>query len=482
MNKSQLAASLSGYKIHLVGIKGTGMAALAEILVSRGAVISGSDGPETFYTDRILQHLGIRYSENFDPDNIDPQTQLVIFSAAYEPDENPQLVAAVEKGIPILSYPEALGLLSESSDASGIAGTHGKTTTAALTGTILQAWNLPATVLVGSAVAAFGDRSTLVLGQRYFVAETCEYRRHFLHFRPQRIVITAIEADHLDYFQDIDDVQEAFLEYCLNLPEGGQLIINQDDAGAQVLSNSVRSKREDIRIVPYGKTATGDFRIEEVQLQAGSTRFRISGFRNALILRIPGLHNVYNTAAALALSTCILEQEQGALNEGMCRNMLQALEGFRGSRRRTEILGTAGGVLFIDDYGHHPTEISATLAGLKSFYPDHRIVVDFMSHTYSRTKALLSEFGTCFQDADLVVLHRIYASARERSDGSVDGRTLFEEVKRHHPKVVYFEEPEDSLDYLRRTLEPGDLFITMGAGDNWRIGREILESKVEASR
>jgi UDP-N-acetylmuramate--alanine ligase len=139
-------------------------------------------------------------------------------------------------------------------------------------------------------------------------------------------------------------------------------------------------------------------------------------------------------------------------------------------------------VLFIDDYGHHPTEISGTLEGLRSFYPERRIVVDFMSHTYSRTRALLGEFATCFQAADLVVLHRIYASARETGDQSIDGRTLFEEVSRHHPRAVYFEEPQEAVPYLRDILKPGDLLITMGAGDNWRIGREIFEAKVEAAK
>jgi UDP-N-acetylmuramate--alanine ligase len=155
--------------------------------------------------------------------------------------------------------------------------------------------------------------------------------------------------------------------------------------------------------------------------------------------------------------------------------MAEGIAGFRGSKRRSEILGIAKDVLFIDDYGHHPTEISSTLAGLKSFYPGRRILVDFMPHTYSRTKALLAEFGTCFSDAAIVVLHRIYSSAREQSDGSVDGNTLFREVGRHHPQVVYFEEPGESVAFFESTLRPGDLFVTMGAGDNWRIGRKLFD-------
>jgi UDP-N-acetylmuramate--alanine ligase len=480
MNRPQLATSLSGYRIHLVGIKGTGMAALAEILLDRGAELSGSDSPETFYTDRILQRLGIPYMETFDPANICSDIQLVIHSAAYDRNSNPELLAASERRIPILSYPEALGLLSESGDSSGISGTHGKTTTAALSGMILRAWNLPVTILAGSEVAGFGERSTLILGRRYLVAETCEYRRHFLHFRPRRIVVTAVEADHLDYFRDLEDVLEAFLSYCRSLPSGGQLIINSDDPGAGEVLDRIRRERADIRIVPYGRSADGRFRITRIDSEAGFTRFHLSGVKEPLILNYPGIHSVYNATAALALSFCILETEGREFTADLGRAMAQALGDFRGSRRRSEILGTAGGVLFIDDYGHHPTEISSTLEGLKSFYPERRIVVDFMSHTYSRTRALLGAFATCFRAADLVVLHRIYASARETGEAGIDGRTLFEEVKSHHPQVVYFQEPQDAIPYLRDTLKPGDLFVTMGAGDNWRIGREIFEAKVEA--
>jgi UDP-N-acetylmuramate--alanine ligase len=291
-----------------------------------------------------------------------------------------------------------------------------------------------------------------------------------------------VEADHLDYFRDLEDVLEAFLSYCRKLPPEGQLIINSDDPGAAEVLGRIRREREDIRVIPYGRSAEGRFRITEIHSTAGSTRFRLSGVEEELLLEYPGIHSVYNATAALALSCGILETAGRELTADLGRAMVRALAEFRGSRRRSEILGTAGGVLFIDDYGHHPTEISSTLEGFRNFYPQRRIVVDFMSHTYSRTRALLKEFATCFQAADLVVLHRIYASARETSDDSVNGRTLFQEVSRHHPQVVYFEEPEEAVPYLQDTLKPGDLLVTMGAGDNWRIGREIFEAKVEAAQ
>jgi len=466
----------------LVGIKGTGMAALAEILADREARVTGSDGPEKFYTDEILERLGIPYWESFDAARIDSKIRLVIHSAAYDRSENPELAAAAARGIQIITYPEALGLLSESSDASGVSGTHGKTTTVALAGTILKGWDIPVTVLAGSEVESFGNRSTLVLGRRYFVAETCEYRRHFLHFHPQRIVVTGVEADHLDYFKDLEDVLSAFFSYCMNLPGGGQLIINHDDRGAREVETRVRGNRSDVEIIPYGKTATGTYRIEEIETGPGQTLLRLAGLPAPLILKIPGAHSAYNATAAIALCSSVLKQEGRGLTADILRAMVEGIAGFRGSKRRSEILGIAKDVLFIDDYGHHPTEISSTLAGLKSFYPGRRILVDFMPHTYSRTKALLAEFGTCFSDAAIVVLHRVYSSAREQSDGSVDGNTLFREVSRHNRQAVYFEEPGESIAFLESILRPGDLFVTMGAGDNWRIGRELFNRMREEEK
>jgi UDP-N-acetylmuramate--alanine ligase len=278
------------------------------------------------------------------------------------------------------------------------------------------------------------------------------------------------------------DVLEAFLSYCRSLPPDGQLVANNDDPGAREVMDRIRRERKDIRIVPYGRNAEGRFRIVRIDPRAGATRFVLSGLKEQLRLRYPGIHSVYNAAAAIALSCSLLETEGREFSAELGHSLARTLEEYRGSRRRSEVLGTAGGVLFMDDYGHHPTEIAATLQGLKQFYPQRRLVVDFMSHTYSRTKALLGDFATSFRDADLVVLHRIYASARESSNGGVDGRTLFEEVRRHHPKVVYFEEPEEAIPYLQENLKSGDLLITMGAGDNWRIGRKIYEGRAQVTQ
>lgn len=468
----RLPSDIGGLGVHLVGIKGTGMTALAEVLSARGARVTGSDTAETFYTDAILRKLGIPFVERFDAANVPAEAELVVHSAAYRADRNPELIAAAERGIPVATYPEALGLLSDACDASGVSGVHGKSTTTALCGAILKEWGLPATVLVGTEVPGFGGRSTLVQGDRYLVAETCEYRRHFLNFRPERIVITSVEPDHLDYFRDLDDILDAFVSYGRSLPYRGRVVYCADDAGASEAARRIAARRDDLAMVPYGRTAAGPFRIVRVDRGPGRTGFGFEGFASPFELRVPGDHLVLNAAGALALCVALWEKERGSRPVDV-EAAARALAGFSGCRRRSEVVGESRGVLVMDDYAHHPTAVARTLEGIRAFYPDRRLVVSFMSHTYSRTRALLAEFGRCFGAADEVLIHRIYASARE-TDASVTGEDLAREVAKHHPRVSYAADPLEAAPRLVRTLRAGDLFITMGAGDNWRLGREVL--------
>lgn len=471
-----LPVSLTGFRVHLVGIKGTGMAALAEILSARGARVTGSDTSETFYTDAVLRRLSIPFKEGFAEANLPVDTQLVIHSAAYRRDENPELLAASRLGIPTVLYPEALGLISGLCDASGISGVHGKSTTTALCGTILKAWGFPATVLVGTEVPGFGGRSTLVQGEKYLVAETCEYRRHFLNFHAQRIVITSVEPDHLDYFRDLEDILSAFEAYGKSLPSQGTLLYCADDPGASAAANRILKGRDDLAPVPYGRNASGAFRITDIRQGQGVSRFNLAGMGQRFSLRVPGDHTILNAAAALALAVRLWEKEHGGSAEPDLAAAAAALEAFNGSRRRSEIVGEAGGVLFMDDYAHHPTAVEKTLAGIRAFHPGRRLIVDFMSHTYSRTRALLAEFGRCFGPADLVFLHRIYPSARETDAGAGLSEELHREVSRNHRGVTYIAEPADAVPFLKNVLSKGDVFVTMGAGDNWKIGRELFRA------
>jgi UDP-N-acetylmuramate--alanine ligase len=469
------------------------MCALAELMRHSGISVSGSDRDEKFYTDAILREEGIPYYESFDAAHIakDTPPDLVIYSAAYSFQTNPEMAEAKKQGLEILKYSDALGAYSALFDSSGIAGVHGKTTTTAMAGAMIRGAGLPAKVLTGSAVSAFGGRSTLSLGDKYFVAETCEYRRHFLAFHPNRIILTGIESDHQDFFPDYASIRDAFLEYCRLLPPGGELIYCADDPGASEVAAALKKEGRDISFIPYGFSAQSPWKIESYELKDERVIMRLRGFPGDLKLRIPGRHSCLNAAAALALVSSLAGREAGSANGGWNdanrEGVRKALEEFSGSRRRSEILGEAGGVLFMDDYAHHPTAIKTTLEGLAEFYPRRRLVVSFMSHTYSRTASLLEEFASSFEKAGILFLHKIYASAREEYHGGVTGRTLFEKTKAalQDPagqRVFYAEEPEDAAGALRKILCPGDLFITMGAGDNWKLGKKLLAFYEEEKR
>ncbi|MDE0228323.1 MAG: UDP-N-acetylmuramate--L-alanine ligase [Spirochaetaceae bacterium] len=467
---------IRGRNIHLVGAKGTGMAALAEILAARGASLTGSDVAESFPTDEILDRLQLRPGVGFAAGDLPAGTDWVIHSAAYERSGNPQLLAAAARGIPLSSYPEALGALSRTARSVAIAGVHGKTTTAALCGLLVQALHLPATVLTATGVANFDGRATLIGGADYLIAETCEYRNHFASFRPSHVVITAVELEHVDAFPTHAALVAAFTDFAGTLPEGGTLVYCADNAGAAEVARIVSERRPDLRLLPYGEHAAGALRISSLREAAGVTRFRLHCLAEPVALQVPGRHNAANAAAAAGVA-CVLLGEQGrALGESQQSAIVRALGAYRGGKRRTEIVGECGGILVIDDYAHHPTELVTTLAGLRAFYPGRRIVVDFMSHTFSRTAALLADFATAFGAADEVLLHPVYASAREQSPVTPEqaGRALYDAVAGEHPRVRWCGTLAAASERLAATLRRGDLLVTMGAGDNWRVGREVL--------
>lgn len=483
-----LPADLQGLHIHFVGIKGTGMAALTEILCQRGARITGSDVADVFYTDQVLAACGITASR-FDAANITADLLCVIHSSAYNEATNCELQEARRRGIPCLLYSQALGQLSAHAYSCGIAGVHGKTTTTGLTGTILRHLDLPVQVLAGSLISSFGGvgegSCTLSLGQDFFVAETCEYQRHFMDFHPRKIILTSVESDHQDYFPTYEDILSAFVDYGCLLPEGGQLIYCADDAGAVEAASLVAARRPDVELLPYGEAAQGDYKLTFGPVEEGRQCFYLAGFGNhPFFLQVPGRHLVLNAAAAIALSVELLREAGRGLGTGdvaLAENLSQGLAAFRGGKRRSELVGRRDKLVILDDYGHHPTAIKTTLEGYRSFYPGYKLVVDFMSHTYTRTAALLEEFAASFGVAHQVVLHKIYGSAREDASSSgVDGTTLYQATCRHHDNVRYYEEFMDAADDLERELAQGDerfprgvVFVTMGAGDNWKLGREL---------
>lgn len=489
-----LPADVRGVHIHFVGIKGTGMAALVEILAARGAVITGSDVPERFYTDEILERLSIR-AQPFASGNITDDVRCVVYSSAYSPDKTPDLAEAVRRGIPLLLYSEALGALSAAAYSCGVCGVHGKTSTTGLVGTILKELDFPAQVLAGSVIASFGGSCTMTApscrdGAAYFVAETCEYQRHFMSFHPQKIILTSVESDHQDYYPTYEDIRSAFVDYICSLPPGGQLVYCADDKGAAETALLAKQRRGDIVLVPYGEKAEGDYHLSFDRLEGGRQYFRISALGECALC-VPGEHNVRNATAAAALCMELLKTDgrDAAALETAKDGIKRALLHFSGGKRRSEIVGRAKtpcgqDVIFIDDYGHHPTAIRTTLKGYRDFYRGHKIIVDFMSHTYTRTQALLEEFASCFGSADEVLVNKIYGSAREdASAAAVTGEILADHARKYHAHVTYAGEFGEAADCACRMLsEPsgaqypdGYLFVTMGAGDNWKVGVQVLE-------
>ena len=510
-----LPENINGVHIHFVGIKGTGMAALVEILHSKGAVITGSDVEERFYTDEILEKLGIQVLP-FDGNNITDKVQYVIYSSAYKLEHNPDLRSASMKNIPCLLYTEALGSYSSRAYSCGIAGVHGKTSTTGLVGSILKEIDLPAQVLAGSVINSFGNKCTytsplvskingemennsdLLNNESIFVAETCEYQRHFMSFCPRKIVLTSVEPDHEDYYPTYEDIREAFVDYICKLPVGGEVIYCADDRGAIDTVHLVAEKRPDIRAIPYGENAVGGYHLTFGDVKNEENTFKVEKFDNLgpdyfdgeFCLAMPGRHEVLDAVAAIALVSQLL-MEFGRNPVEYVQNIYKGLKSFSGGKRRSEIVGhftnnNGEDVLVMDDYGHHPTAVKTTLEGFKDFYKGRKLVVDFMSHTYSRTQALLKDFSQCFYAADQLILHKIYSSAREDpADFNITGYTLYEKViKNNKVSVEYFEEVLDAKDYVIKELNKpidkemypdGYLFVTMGAGDNWKLGKAVLE-------
>ncbi len=474
MEDNLLPENFNGFKIHMVGIKGTGMTALAQLLVSRGAVITGSDVEEVFYTDEILKKLAIDVFL-FNKDNIKDDIKLIIYSGAYNFETNVELKEVLNKKLPYLSYTQALGEFSLLHYSCSVCGVHGKTTTTGMVGTILKQLKLEASVLAGSEITSFDSSCVMLSGDKYFIAETCEYNRNFFNFHPREIILTSIEEDHQDCYPTYEDILTAFLTYISRLPDMGYVFYCADDKGAREACNITFSSRPDLVFISYGENAMGDYRLKIEGIKNEHLYFSLAGFAGEFSLQVPGKYNALNATAAIALSLNLLKREKGEITIEDLGIVRRAISSYKGAKRRFELIGSYNDIIFLDDYAHHPTAIKALLKGLKEFYPTRRIIADFMPHTYSRTQALLNEFALAFEDADIVILHKIYSSAREVYNGGVNGLSLFEKMKKHKRMLYYFEQVLDASTFVLQTLKTGDLFVTIGAGDNWKLGKEVFK-------
>ncbi len=445
--------------IHLIGIGGAGMSGIAEILLNLGFSITGSDMRPSDVT-RHLERLGARIFEGHEAAHV-KECDVVVYSSAVKED-NVEIVAARARKIPVIKRPEMLAELMRMKYGICIGGTHGKTTTSSMTGLVLTRGEIDPTIIVGGKVADYGGGAKI--GRSHFlVLEADEYDRTFLNLTPVIAVVTNIDVDHLDCYRDLDDIRGAFLQFVNKVPFFGSVIVCIDDAGVQSIMPGIER-----RTITYGISRQAQIRAENIVQSGVFTTFDV--FEDGVLLgsvelSVPGVHNVCNALAAVSVGI-----EMGVPFE----TIAGALADFRAVSRRFEKKGEAGGVAVYDDYAHHPTEIIAALEGVRSGFPN-RIVAVFQPHLYSRTRDFHEDFGRAFMDSDELFVTDIFP-AREKPIEGVTGRLVADAaLAAGHGNVHYIEDRDALAPAVAESVKPGDVVITIGAGDIHTVGVEILK-------
>jgi UDP-N-acetylmuramate--alanine ligase len=444
--------------VHFVGIGGIGMSGIAEVLLNLGYHITGSDLKESEVTRR-LSGLGCEIAYGHRRENVREADVVVVSSAVHR--GNPEVEVAEERLIPVIPRAEMLAELMRMKIGIAIAGTHGKTTTTSLIATVLAAGGLDPTVVIGGRLNSIGSNARLGQGD-FLVAEADESDGSFVKLMPTIAVVTNIDPDHLDYYSGIDQIREAFLRFLEKIPFFGLAVLCLDHPNIQGLIPRLKK-----RFTTYGLTTQADFHAKEIVFEEFFTTFDVFHGREEigrLRIQMPGLHNVYNALATVATAFEL---------DIPFRVIQESLGDFKGIQRRFQIKGEKRGVLVIDDYGHHPVEIMATLRAARRGWKK-RIVVVFQPHRYTRTQALFQEFLAAFNDADVLILTDIYAAGEDRIEG-VETKVLFEGIRDHgHKDVVYIPDRKDIAGHLLRVVQPDDMVITMGAGDVWQVSEELI--------
>ncbi len=448
--------------VHFVGIGGIGMSGIAEVLLNMGFRVSGSDLRRTEATAR-LEGMGAVVYEGHAAENV-RETHVVVRSTAVR-DDNPEVVEARRRSIPVIPRAEMLGeLMRLKPHTVAVAGSHGKTTTTSMIATVLARANLDPTVVVGGVVGAIGSNARLGKSD-LMVVEADESDRSFLMLSPTFAVVTNIDREHMDHYSDMDDVRKCFADFVNKVPFYGASVLCLDDPHVQAVIPEVVRRR-----ITYGLSAQADIAAREVRYdrQFGST-FQVRRMGETIgevSLHVPGLHNIYNALAAVAIGLELevpFETIAGGLSE------------FAGVHRRFQYKGEAGGVLVVDDYGHHPTEIRATLVAAKLGSAGRRMVVLFQPHRYSRTADLMDEFARSFNNADVLMLTDIYAASEDPLPG-VSSEALVEAVQRYgHKDARHVGSVEDATRALLEEVKPGDMVITLGAGNVYRVSDALPE-------
>jgi UDP-N-acetylmuramate--alanine ligase len=453
-------------RVHLVGIGGSGMSGIAEVLLASGYAVSGSDLKATSVTER-LRHLGAAIHEGHHADNVHG-AQVLVISSAVSP-SNVEVIEAHKQKIPVIPRAEMLAELMRLKTGIAVAGAHGKTTTTSMVAAVLGAAGLDPTFVVGGRVNHAGANAMVGKGE-FMVVEADESDRSFLLLAPVVAVITTIDREHLDQYASLEEIQQTFLQFANRVPFYGSAILCLDEPNVQAIVPGIKRP-----VITYGTSTQSDLVISDVKLQGLSSEFRLTYRGDDLgIFQLPappGIHNVRNAAAAAAV----------ALSLNVPGDLIRkGLERFAGVGRRFEVRGTFSGATLIDDYGHHPAEIRATLDAARGC-AYKRLLVLFQPHRYTRTKALWDDFSRAFNEADILVLTEIYAAGETQVEG-ITGEALAEAVSAAgHKNVVYCSTMQSAMDFMLRESRAGDAILTIGAGSIGRVPEQLgmlLESKV----
>lgn len=446
--------------IHFIGIGGISMSSLAEILLQKGKVVSGSDGIQSQVTDSLVEK-GVKVVIGQRAENITDNIDLVVYTAAVNED-NPELMAARASKATVIDRAELVGMLMiEYKHPISVAGTHGKTTTSSLVTEILLSAKVEPTVSIGGMLPSIGGNYK-VGKEDYFVLETCEYCDSFLKFNPHSAIILNVDKDHIDYFKNLDNIYKSFNKFAKRLPESGFLIINNEIPRLNEVVSDIKCSYE-----TYGMDESADWYATNISYNSmghGEYTVNYKGKEIAEVtLSIPGEHNVYNSLSAFALS-----YKYGLKAE----DIVKGIANYHGTDRRFQYKGSFNNVTVIDDYAHHPTEIAATINSARA-NEIAKLCIAFQPHTYTRTYELLNEFAEVLSKADQVVLLDIYAS-REKDTGLVSSKDLAEKIVEHGGKVEYCGSFENAEKYIINNCNPQDMLITMGAGDIVKLGEKLV--------
>ncbi len=446
-------------KVHFVGIGGIGMSGIAEILLNQGFEISGSDKSLSEITNRLSQ-LGMKIYEGHSAENLKDADVLVYSSAVTV--GNAEVQAAVKRKIPIIKRSEMLAECMRMKYGIGIAGTHGKTTTTSMVGLTLTEGKLDPTIIVGGKLSGLGGTNARLGNGEFIVVEADEFDRTFLKLTPTIAALTTLESEHLDTYKDLEDIKTAFIEFANKVPFYGFVVICLDEPALQDIIPQINKK-----IITYGLTVQADLRATDIEFSEFTSSFNVKYYGEELgriSLKIPGMHNVKNSLVAV----CIARELGVSFN-----TIKKALESFTGVYRRFEVKYNKD-IMVIDDYAHHPTETTATLAGIRAGW-DRRLIAVFQPHLYSRTRDFYQEFGKSFLNSDVFICTDVYPAREEPIDG-VSGKLIADAAHAFgHKNVFYIKNKNDVPQILNEMKMAGDIIVTMGAGDIWKFGEKFVE-------